>query len=113
MDINAVRNEMLTAAKAASDTLFAKYGTDQVGSCGFAWITIQPEHKGNTKLGKAERTVLAGLGFRKDWTGKSYELWNPSSYPGQNIDIKEAGAVAGAAVLKSYGFTAYAASRLD
>ena len=83
------------------------------GACGFAWVTVYPEHKGNTKLGKAERAVLAELGFRKDWTGKAYELWNPSKYATQNVDTLEAGARAAATLLKSYGYTAYAGSRLD
>jgi hypothetical protein len=114
MDINAVRNEMIDAAKAASDALFRKYGsTDMIGACGFAWVTILPKHKGNTKSGKAERKILTSMGFRKDWTGKAYELWNPSGYGGQNVDIKEAGADAAAQVLKGYGFNAYAGSRLD
>jgi hypothetical protein len=53
------------------------------------------------------------LGFSKDWTGKSYQFWDPARYGGQNIDIKEAGAIAAANVLKKYGFNAYAGSRLD
>lgn len=114
MNINAIRNEMVTAAKAASDTMFKRFGsTDQIGACGFAWVTVKPANKGNTKLGKAERTVLKELGFRQDWTGKAYEIWNPSEYHGQNIDIKEAGAVAAADVLLKHGFNAYAGSRLD
>jgi hypothetical protein len=114
MDIEAIRNEMITAAKAASDELFRRYGsTDQIGACGFAWTTVYPEHKGNTRAGKAERKLLESMGFRKDWTGKAYEIWNPSQYPGQNVDIKEAGAVAAARVLKAHGFKAYAGSRLD
>ena len=114
MNINAIRNEMVTAAKAASDTMFKRFGsTDQIGACGFAWVTVRPANKGNTKLGKAERMVLKDLGFRQDWTGKAYQLWDPAGYGGQNIDIKEASAAAAAAVLKKYGFNAYADSRLD
>lgn len=114
MDIDAIRNEMIAAAKAASDDMYRRLGsTDMVGACGFAWTTVYPDHKGNTKLGRDERKTLEALGFRKDWTGKTYELWNPSGYPGQNIDIKEAGAEAAARVLKAHGFKAYAGSRLD
>ena len=72
---------------------FDEIGGDRY-ACGFAWVTIYPEHKGNTKAGKAERKVLKELGFRLDWTGKSFQLWNPSQSGVQNIDIKEAGAVA-------------------
>jgi len=112
-DIEAIRIEMLTEAATAANELYAKYGTDQIGACGFSWITIYPQHKGNTKAGKAERAVLKQMGFEKDWTGKAYQIWNPSNYHGQNIEIKEAGSIAAAAVLKRHGFNAYANSRLD
>jgi len=81
--------------------------------CGFAWVTVYPEHKGNTRAGKAERAVLAQMGFRKDWTGKAYELWNPTGYAGQSMDVKEAGAQAYAEVLRAHGFSAYMGSRAD
>ena len=81
--------------------------------CGFAWVTVYPEHKGNTRLGKAERATLVAMGFRKDWTGKSYELWNPTGYAGQSMDVKEAGAQAYAEVLRAHGFSAYMGSRAD
>jgi len=81
--------------------------------CGFAWVTIHPEHKGNTRLGKAERRVLESMGFKKDWTGKSYQLWNPTGYGGQSMDVKEAGAIAYAKVLRFAGFNAHMGSRPD
>jgi len=81
--------------------------------CGFAWVTVYPEHKGNTRAGKAERKILEAMGFRKDWTGKAYELWNPTGYMGQSMDVKEAGAQAYAEVLRAHGFTAYMGSRAD
>lgn len=112
MDTNAIRNEMLTAARDAAQQTYDRIGGDRY-ACGFAWTTIYPKHKGNTKAGKAERVILKQLGFEKDWTGKSYQIWNPSGSPVQNVDIKEAGAVAAANVLKKYGFEAYAGSRLD
>ena len=83
------------------------------GACGFAWVTIYPEHKGNTRAGKAERVVLKSLGFDKDWTGKAYQMWNPSKYGTQNVSTLEAGASAAADLLKQHGFKAYANSRLD
>lgn len=109
-----IRAEMLTEAKAAADKFFQEKldGIDQY-ACGFAWVTVYPEHKGNTKAGREERKVLESLGMRKDWTGKAYEIWNPSGHGCQNVDTKEAGAVAAANVLKKYGFKAYAGSRLD
>jgi hypothetical protein len=112
VNTEAVRNEMLEqAAKVAEDKL-QQIGGDRF-ACGFAWVNVYPKHKGNTRAGKAERKVLEEMGFRKDWTGKAYEFWNPSQWPGQNIDVKEAGARAAAEVLRKYGFTAYAGSRLD
>lgn len=107
-----IREEMTTAAVAAANQKYAEIGGDRY-ACGFAWVTITPEHRGNTKLGRAERVTLEALGFRKDWTGKAYELWNPSRHPCQNVDTKEAGAQAAAEVLRRYGFRAYAGSRLD
>lgn len=109
-----IREEMLKAAKEAADKFFAeKLGGVDAYACGFAWVTVYPEHKGNTKAGREERKVLESLGMRKDWTGKAYEIWNPSGHGCQNVDTKEAGAVAAANVLKKYGFKAYAGSRLD
>ena len=112
MDTTAIRNEMITAAKAAAQQKYNEIGGDRM-ACGFAWVTVYPEHKGNTKQGREERRVLAAMGFKKDWTGKAYQIWNPSDMPVQNIDIKEAGANAAAVVLRKYGFKAYSNSRLD
>ena len=81
--------------------------------CGFAWVTVFPEHKGNTRAGKAERRTLEAMGFRKDWTGRAYQLWNPAGYAGQSMDVKEVGAQAYAEVLRGAGFTAYMESRAD
>ena len=102
-----------TAFRAADAYYMNTMRGEDRGACGFAWVTVYPLHKGNTTLGKAERKVLTALGFRKDWTGKSYELWNPSSYGCQNIDTKEAGANAAAQLLRTHGFKAYSNSRLD
>lgn len=114
MDLKAIRAEFAEAARKAAEEFAAKYFAGKDGTaCGFAWVTIYPQHKGNTKSGKLERQALAVLGFEKDWTGKAYELWNPSKWPGQSIDIKEAGARAAAEVLNRHGFRAFANSRLD
>jgi hypothetical protein len=114
MDLNAVKNEMITEARDAANKFFQeKLGGQDAYACGFAWVTVYPEHKGNTKAGKAERKILESLGLKKDWTGKGYEMWNPGQFHGQNVDTKFAGAQAAAAVLKRYGFKAYAQDRLD
>jgi hypothetical protein len=114
MNAIAIRNEMLEQAHTvAMDTLNTRFNGRDWYACGFAWVTIYPEHKGNTRAGREERKTLEEMGFRKDWTGRAYEFWNPSKWPGQNVDVKEAGARAAAEVLRKYGFKAYAGSRLD
>ena len=114
MNIQAIVNEMQTEASVAAREIADRHfgGTDG-GACGFAWVEVYPKNKGNTKLGKAERALLKQMGFRPDWTGKAFQLWDPAKWPGQSVDIKEAGAVAAANVLKKHGFSAYAGSRLD
>ena len=72
-----IKRELNDKATHAATEMLQRIGGDN-GACGFAWVTIHPEHKGNTKLGKAERRADAA-----------------------------------ATVLKSYGLTAYGASRLD
>jgi hypothetical protein len=100
--------EAQAAAKAAAAKFFQERlgGKDQY-ACGFAWVEIYGI-KGNTKLGKA----LAAQGISKSYSG-GLQMWNPSKFNCQNVDTLEAGADAAAAVFKSYGFKAYAGSRLD
>lgn len=108
------KTDITSTAAAAAQAYFDKYlgGVDR-GCCGFAWVTVYPEHKGNTKLGKAERAVLRDLGFELDWTGKAFQLWNPARHRCQNVDTLYTGAVAAAALMQSKGFNAVAQSRLD
>ena len=120
MDTIQVRDETLTAAAAAAHDYIAEWKAGTGGNaygepmyCGFAWVTVYPKHKGNTKLGKLERQTLKEIGLRPDYTGKAYELWNPAQWPGQSMDAKAAGARAAAQVLQKYGYTAYAGSRAD
>ena len=95
------------ARKAATEFFMDKLqGRDQY-ACGFAWVNIYGV-KGNTKLGKA----FNAQGVTKSYTG-GIQLWNPSGLGVQNVDTLEAGAEAAAQVFKSYGFEAYAGSRLD
>jgi hypothetical protein len=113
-DIDAIRETMLQEARWATEEFLNKHwGGRDGGACGFAWVTIYPEHKGNTKAGKAERAVLKQLGFTLDWTGKSFQYWNPSKNMCQSVDAKSAGAAAAAKVLQAHGFKAYAGDRLD
>ena len=107
-DLKVILTKATVAAEQAAEqyenTYFADGGW---GACGFAWVDIWGI-KGNTKLGRA----LKAAGVNKSYNG-AYQIWNPSKYPTQNIDTLEAGAQAAARVLKGYGFTAYAGSRLD
>lgn len=114
MDYNAIKQEAQARAKAVGQRFLDDYyhGHD-AGMCGFAWVNIRPTNKGNTKAGKEERKILEAMGFEKDWTGKEYQMWNPSGLGCQNIDAKEAGAREAVLVFRAYGFNAYVGSRLD
>ena len=115
-----IQEQARTAATQQQEA-FLKHWNDTTGGneygepmyCGFAWVTVYPEHKGNTRLGKRERAVLDSMGFRKDYTGKAYQLWNCTGYAGQSMDVKEAGAQAYAETLRQHGFKAYMGSRAD
>ena len=117
---DAIQQQAKNAATQQQEA-FLKHWVDTTGGneygepmyCGFAWVTVYPEHKGNTKLGKGERRVLESMGFKKDWTGKAWQLWNPTGYAGQSMDVKECGAQAYADVLRTAGFRAYMGSRAD
>jgi len=114
MTLEQIKNEMATEAYDKALYFFNKVmGGEDRGACGFAWVTIYPNHKGNTKLGKQERKEFEALGASKDWTGKAWMIWNPASFPCQNIDTLEAGAAGAADVLKRHGYNASAQSRLD
>jgi len=114
MNTEQIKIDLYAAAnKAATDYLEKYYDGKDQGACGFAWVAIVPRHKGNTRLGKAERVILAQIGAEKDWTGKAYQIWNPAQVGAQNVDCKEAGASAAAKVLIDAGFDAYPMSRLD
>ena len=97
-----IHEESLVAAQSAAMTEDAKWG-DRFGMCGFAWVTAHPVNKGNTRLGKEERAILESIGFEKDWTGKTYQIWNPSGLSTQNIDVKEAGADAYGSMMNKLG----------
>lgn len=109
-----IKIEMETEAMNRAQSYFDTHldGVDR-GACGFAWVSIQPSNKGNTRLGKLERKEFETLGARKDWTGKRWVIWNPASFPCQNVDTLGAGAAGAADVLKRYGYLATACTRLD
>lgn len=108
-EIKNIMDEATTAAHEAANEYFQTsylQGTDNF-PCGFAWIDICGI-KASTKLGRA----MKAAGIKKAYNG-SFQIWNPSNFGCQNIDTKEAGAQAAAKVFRSYGFDAYAGSRLD
>ena len=108
-----IRMEAREAAYKAADKFFKEElgGVDQL-SCGFAWMTLRlpcgGAIKGNTKLGRQ----LKKAGICQNYY-KTFEVWNPSGYPCQNVDTLLEGARAAAAVFSNYGFKAGAGSRLD
>lgn len=109
----AMIREATEAAYAAADDFENKYYPNGGwGACGFAWTNLYSHNgtklKGNTKIGK----MLKAAGIEQDWQ-RTFQVWNPSKYPTQNVDTLEAGARAAADVFRKYGFEAYAGSRLD
>ena len=111
--LQAMIREAQEAAYEAADTFEnTHFPNGGWGACGFAWTNLYEFEgkriKGNTKIGRA----LKAAGVRQDYT-RSFQIWNPSGYPTQNVDTLEAGARAAADVFRKYGFEAYAGSRLD
>ena len=114
MNIEQIKTDMnAAAATAAQAFLDQHYGGQDHGACGFAWLTIYPEHDGRTAKGKAERKAFAQLGAESHWIKGLYMIWNPSKIGAQNVDCKEAGAWAAVKVLKEAGIKAACGSRLD
>lgn len=111
MNIQELHEKATVAARAAADELYGKIGERY--PCGFAWVTYYPKNKGNTAAGKAERKLFESIGFKKDYTGKAWQLWNPSRHNTQNMDVKEAGAEAYAKLMQEAGYAVHAASRMD
>jgi hypothetical protein len=104
--VKAIVAEALDAARDAATVYHTLHG--EGGCCGFAWVNIYGI-KGNTKLGK----LFKAAGVEQDYT-RAFSIWNPSNYPTQDINIKDAGAIAAAKVFQKYGFNeAYAGSRMD
>lgn len=102
-----IHAEAKAAAEQAAADMFAKYGNKDAFPCGFAWVNVY-NVKLSTKIGKE----FAKEGFSKSYT-KGIELWNPSGYSVQNVNVKAAGANAYAAVLRKYGIDASWSDRLD
>ena len=107
-----IREAQEAAYEAASNFENTHFPNGGWGACGFAWTNLYEFEgkriKGNTKIGR----MLKQAGIDQSWD-RTFQMWNPSKYPTQNVDTLEAGARAAADVFKRYGFTAYAGSRLD
>jgi hypothetical protein len=107
-----IREAQEAAYEAADNFENTHFPNGGWGACGFAWTSLYEHNgtklKGNTKMGR----LLKQAGITQNWC-RTFEVWNPSGYPTQNVDTLEAGARAAADVFKKYGFTAYAGSRLD
>ena len=107
-EVQAIVAEAKAEARKAADEFFqTRLGGQDRYACGFAWVNIHGI-KGNTRMGK----VLKAAGIRQDYS-KAFSIWNPSEHNCQNVDTKEAGALAAQKVFEKYGFQAYAGSRLD
>jgi hypothetical protein len=113
-EIKTIVQEAVDAAETAADKFFQEKlnGEDQY-AFGFAWVEILSyggkKIRANSTLGKS----LINAGVDRDTYRKCFRIWNPSNHRCQNIDTKEAGAAAAAAVFKKYGFDAWGNSRLD
>lgn len=79
------------------------------GVCGFAWVVVKPATGGFVRYLKEK-----GIGYKNYYGGWAVPA-NPRVAPDlqQSMEIKEAFARAFAKVLKDYGITAYAESRMD
>lgn len=110
--VESAHAKALSAARiAAKDFSNKHFNGGDGGACGFGWVEVYGV-KGNTRLGKALKTV----GFSKSYSG-ALQLWNGRNgwYFGQSVDAAEAGARAYADVFKAeLGLDrVYAGSRLD
>lgn len=109
--------EVIAEARAAAYAAAERYFQEELGgqdrfACGFAWVNIYEFNgkklDGRSKMGR----MMKQAGVGQDYT-RAFQIWNPSTFPCQNVDTLEEGARAAAEVLRKHDFTAYAGSRLD
>lgn len=103
--LQAIFEEAKKRAVMTSNITYEKEGGDR-SECGFVWVEIRGI-KGNTKLGKALKKIGIKQGYNR-----AFHIWNPSGLSVQSIAIKEAGAIVFAKYLRTFGFDAFACSRL-
>jgi hypothetical protein len=107
--IPAIVKEAKQAAYVAAKEYFENVlGGQDSYPCGFAWVNIYGV-RSNSNIGR----ILQKYGFEKNFYTRSMQLWNPSNFICQNVNVLEAGARAAAKVFCNYGFDAYPGSRLD
>jgi len=110
--VQAVINEARTMAHAAAQQKLGELGGDGRDACGFAQVNIYSHNgkkiDGRSKMGK----LFKQAGVRQDYDRVFY-VYNPSGLSCQSISALEAGAKAAADTLRSFGFDAYASSRID
>ena len=112
--VKEILQEALAASKKAANDYLEKWNKETGGNqyneptyCGFGWVSLY-NVRSNSNLGKAFQEI----GFKRSYA-KCLELWNPSEYPGQSMDVKEESSRAYAKVLEKHGFKAYMSSRAD
>jgi hypothetical protein len=110
-----ILSEAHAAAAKAQEGMEEGQGLD----CGFAWVTIS----GNEPLARYCRKKEASLdrmtvpyserGKYGSKASTGWQWWKPGNYPGQSINIHEAGARAFNLVLAKYNIRGTVGSRFD
>jgi hypothetical protein len=104
MDFTSIYEEAMTAAKAAEQAYFEKYGEPLY--CGFAWVDFPSARTPFVTWCKKHNVGS------KHWK-KGWQIWNPAGNHTQSMDIKEAGAQAFSEVMNKHGVQCYMGSRAD
>lgn len=106
-------DELWARAEQAAKAAIAAKGPENMMAlnCGFAWIELRPATHPFVRWLKAN-----GIGS-KHWKS-GWEIWNPGGFSGQQVDHKEAGALAMAKVIRDEvrdggSLTVSVRSRLD
>lgn len=110
--IQAAIEEARTMAHEAAQRKLGELGGDGRDACGFAQVNLY-EHNGKKLDGRSKMgKMLKAAGVRQGYD-KVFYIYNPSGLTCQSISALEAGAQAAADSLRSFGFKAYASSRMD
>ena len=116
MNYENILNEARTAAAAAVKA--AGPENTRAFNCGFAWVTIDGM-SGLARWCRTEKNKLGGNDYSR--TGhlgskgypRGWQFWNPGDFAGQDVSIKEKGAIAFRDVLAKHGIVGTVGSRLD